>query len=217
MLADHAGGVIRSFVAVELAGSARSELQSYLDALRGIDGVAWTRLENLHITLKFLGNVARDRLERLAPRLAEVAAGRSPFTITCAGVGAFPSLARPRVLWAGADARPLAALAADVDEACIAEGFVPETRPFHAHCTLGQLRPPGRGRGQRRRARHPSAGIVGLLDRLGAERTPAFGVSPASALVLFRSDTSATGARYTALATFPFGPAPQDASRGDFG
>jgi len=217
MVADPAGGAIRSFVAVELAGSARSQLQTYLDALRVIDGVAWTRPENLHVTLKFLGNVARDRLERLAPRLAEVAAGRSPFTITCAGVGAFPSLARPRVLWAGADARPLAALATDVDQACAAEGFVAETRPFHAHCTLGRVRVPGGGRGQRDGPRQATADLVALHAHLGAERAPLFGVSPASALVLFRSDTSASGARYTALATFPFGRARRGAGRGDFG
>ena len=218
MVADRAGGTIRSFVAVELAGAARSELQTYLDALRGIGGVAWTRPENLHVTLKFLGSAVRDRLERLGPRLAEVAAARPRFTITCAGVGAFPSLARPRVLWVGADARPLAALAADVDAACAAEGFVPEARPFHAHCTLGRVRAAGAGHGRDRRAgtRHATA-LHDLLDRLGAERAPVFGVSPASALVLFRSDTRADGARYTALATFPFGRDSHDANRGEFG
>jgi 2'-5' RNA ligase len=217
MVADRADAAIRSFVAVELGGAARAELRAYLDALREIDGVAWTRPENLHVTLKFLGSVARDRLERLAPRLAEVAAAHAPFTITCAGVGAFPSLARPAVLWVGVDAQPLAALAAEVDEVCAAEGFLPEARPFHAHCTLGRIRAASAGHGRGRRAGTRHIAPHDLLDRLGAERAPAFGVSPAVALVLFRSDTRADGARYTALATFPFGGASVGAKCGEFG
>src|SRR4029077_14846180 len=109
-----------------------------------------------------------ERLARPAPRRPAGPSAPPPFTITCTGGGAPSSPAPPRALWGGGDPTPLARPAADVDAARPAEGFVPETRPFHAHCTLGRLRPPGRGRGQRG-ARQAGADLVDVLDRLGAE------------------------------------------------
>jgi len=170
----------------------RAAILEYLETLRArITDVAWTRPENLHVTLKFLGAVARARLTRLAERLDALASAQRRFTIEYAGVDAFPSAARPRVLWIGARAPELATLAVAVDvvsvETCAIE---PERRAYHPHLTLGRVRERG---GSARR--HPAAS-----GALTADRTRAFGAATASALILFRSDTGPAGARHLALA-----------------
>ena len=191
---------IRSFVALEVEEPARSALVAYLAELRVAEGVAWTRPENLHVTLKFLGGVAPDRLGELTEPLAAAARGCAIFPVLYAGVGAFPSLVRPATLWVGAEASPLGPLARAVDEASTRIGAAREERPFHPHVTLGRVR--GHGKSRRGRAPRLPEGLCAALD---AARVRAFGIAPARALVLFRSDTEPGGARYTPLARFTFG------------
>jgi 2'-5' RNA ligase len=202
------GGLVRCFVAIELDGGARRALEDLLDRLRstGAD-VAWARPEGLHLTLKFLGGVERGRLAALGRRLAAVAAAAEPFVLAVAGCGGFPSLAHPRVLWAGASAPALPALAAGVEEACAAEGFEPETRPFHGHVTLGRVRaaPRGGARRPRRPAAAADAALASARALCRAEAATAFGDVPVDALTLFRSDLAPSGARYTVQARFALG------------
>ncbi|HEY2389119.1 MAG TPA: RNA 2',3'-cyclic phosphodiesterase [Candidatus Binatia bacterium] len=191
---------IRSFVALEVEEPARAPIAAYLAELRPSAGVAWTRPENLHVTLKFLGGVLPARLEELAAALAEVARACAPFTIAYDGVGAFPSLARPATLWVGAEAPALVPLAREVGEASVRIGVAREVRPFHPHVTLGRVR--SQREGSRRRPPRLSETLRAVLD--GA-RTCFFGTAPAQSLVLFRSDTDPRGARYTPLGRFPLG------------
>src|SRR4051794_342080 len=142
MAAEDAGGArIRSFVAVDVDATTRDAAAALLARLRatGAD-VAWSRPDALHVTLEFLGSVEPERLTRLAARLADVAAAQPAFTLALRGVGAFPSLARPSVLWIGVDAPALAILASAVADIAAAEGFAREARPFHPHLTLGRVR-----------------------------------------------------------------------------
>jgi len=132
---------MRSFIAIRLADPARATVVAYLEQLRAtVGGVAWARPENLHLTFKFLGDVACERLPPLVAALRPVAASVQPFTLRVAGVGAFPSLARPRVLWVGVAAPVLPALAAAVERACRDQGFALEARAFRPHLTLGRVR-----------------------------------------------------------------------------
>jgi 2'-5' RNA ligase len=189
--------LVRSFIAISLADPARAAAVEYLERLRAtVGGVAWTRTENLHLTLKFLGGVAAARIPPLIDRLRAVTAAQAPFTLRVVGVGAFPSLARPRVLWIGLASAALAALARAVEAACEAEGFEPERRALHPHVTLGRARTSS-GRG---------APDLGFLASDGSRE---FGIAPVEAVVLFRSETAAAGARHTALATFPLTGTPR--------
>jgi 2'-5' RNA ligase len=195
---------IRSFVAIEVEEPARAAIVEYLDDLRRrVEHVAWTRPENLHVTLKFLGGVTPVRLVALAGVLAELAAAQPPFTVTYAGVGAFPSVARPQVLWVGADAAELASIAAAVDAASGLVEVEREHRPYHPHITLGRVRDARRSRERRRESAHASATRVS--DVIAIDGGRAFGSAAATALVLFRSDTGPAGARHTPLARLAFG------------
>jgi RNA 2',3'-cyclic 3'-phosphodiesterase len=184
---------VRAFIAIEIADPARSAVVAYLETLRATaDGVAWTRPENLHLTLKFLGNVEGARLPSLTERVHGVAAAQPAFALRVAGVGAFPSLARPRVLWVGVRAPELAALAVAVDRACVAEGFPPEPRPLHPHVTLGRVR---------ERGARPRTGDLPFLATDGGRE---FGHAAATSLVFFRSELGRGGARHEPIAILPF-------------
>ena len=152
----------------------------------------WTREGNAHVTLKFLGNVGRERLEAVTAALAAISF--APFVLAPGGGGFFPGPARPRVVWAGftAGAPQCTALAAAVDAALVPVGFAAEARPFAAHLTLCRIKAPGRG--------GDVAGILALLDRV---EWPAI---PVQALTLFASQPTPDGLRYPAVARFAASP-----------
>lgn len=169
-------------------------LNDAVEKLRsGAGGVAWVASDNLHLTLKFLGGVEPDRMERVATALATAAAGGTPFDLALRGLGAFPSPTRPRVIWAGVarGGAELAALAGEVEKLLAPVGFAREERPFSAHVTLGRVREP---------RRDPA-----LATALGAAATREYGGFRVESVALMRSDLSPRGARYSVLGSWTLG------------
>jgi 2'-5' RNA ligase len=184
----------RCFVAVSLAEPARAAVVEYLERLRATTaGIAWTRPDNLHLTFQFLGNVEASCLPSLTERLRDALASIGSFEMQVGGIGAFPSVSRPQVLWVGLTASEIGPLAAAVHRACAAEGFPPEQRTFRPHLTLGRVRTRGRR----------DAPDLGLLARDGARQ---FGGAPVERVALYRSELGSGGARHSALAIFPLLP-----------
>lgn len=108
--------------------------------------VRWTPVEQLHITVRFLGDVDPPGVAGVGERLAEAARECGPFDLPLGGVGAFPSMRRPRVVWLGAGPSPgITALRSSVETAVGECGFKAEERPFRPHITLGRVRSPRRG------------------------------------------------------------------------
>lgn len=134
---------MRLFFALELNDLARRELDSLQRRLlRNHANVQWVKPENLHLTLKFLGEVEENRLPELRQAAEEAAASFSPFLISLEGVGAFPGARHPRVIWVDIQEgrETVVRLARALEEACGRLGFPPEERPFSAHITLGRTR-----------------------------------------------------------------------------
>ncbi len=190
--------MIRAFLAIDLPDEVRARIRMEVAGLRQrLDGWRWTRVEGIHLTLRFLGDVEPEALERARPTWAG-AVGRVPsFACRVAGLGTFPPRGRARVLWAGVgEVRPdgaLATLASEVDDATRRSGFPVEARPFLPHLTLARARRearPGRPYGD-----------------------PVFdaGIVRAREVTLFRSTLTPRGARYTPLDRFPLGPGRQTA------
>lgn len=157
---------------------------------RGVAGVRWVAPEQLHLTLRFLGDADRAGLTAVADRLAEIAV--PPMAITIGGAGRFPPRGPARILWAGiAPSRPLQVLAERVEGAARAAGFAAEPRPFHAHITLGRLKRP------------TPAGEIGAF--MGANAPVLIGPVPVDRFHLYASVLAPGGPTHTIERSYPLG------------
>ena len=185
---------MRAFVAVELPDEARAALARWQSQLKaaGAD-VAWTAPENLHVTMRFLGEID-DAQRQAVERCAEAAAApAAPFDAALSEPGAFPSTRRPRVLWMGIGqgAEALTQVAGALERGIAASGFAAEDRGFVAHVTLGRARSP--------------RGLSRLAARLEAPGWSSPAPFRVDHLTLFQSRLSSAGPAYTALTRIPFG------------
>jgi 2'-5' RNA ligase len=182
---------VRLFVALEIPASVRGNLADLIREFRALASQPkWVRAENLHITLKFIGEVPPHKLDAIRAALSAVRSAQ-PVELRFQGLGFFPNERRPRVFWAGMDAPGnLAPLAADVDRAITALGFPQETREFTPHLTLARFDPPG----------------ISEPLRVAVERNKAreFGMLRTREFHLIESKLKSTGAEYTTLQSFRF-------------
>lgn len=140
---------IRAFVAVEMPPAARAALGAVSAALAGRvppGSVRWVRPEQMHLTLRFLGETAVSQLPAITAALDEVGRQTAPLTLRLGAVGCFPNCKRPRVIWVGleGDLRPLAVLQRRVEAALVPLGWAAEKRPFQPHLTLGRVKDVGK-------------------------------------------------------------------------
>jgi 2'-5' RNA ligase len=182
---------VRAFFAWELPDGAKAALGALARELASRpDGhaVRWVRSESYHVTLRFLGNVATERLPELVAAVRGALAGAKPFELALGAPHAFPSARQPRVVVVTLEPEAeLAALAARLEAGVVAAGLPAERRRFRAHLTLGRVR-------SRR---------LPPLD--GA--TVTLGALPVAEVVLFQSELGREGSRYTPLARLPLAPA----------
>ena len=187
-------GTIRAFVAVELPEPVKSQIGQIgrkLQAGAWARAVKWVEPAQMHITLKFLGDVDAARLPAVEDALRGAAAQHVPFAIRLAGLGTFPGGPRLRVVWIGLDEgeAQLVALTADVESALNTLGFKPERHEAHPHVTLGRVRD-WAGTPERR----------AFGDALRALAVPEFPRAPVDHINLMQSHLSPQGARYQVLA-----------------
>lgn len=187
---------MRLFVALEIPAAIRATLAAFIAELRELASRSgdrrprWVRPENLHVTLKFMGEVAPAKLEGLREALAGVRSS-SVVEIHFRGLGFFPDEKRPRVFWAGLAASPnLTTLAADVDRAVATQGIPPETRAFAPHLTLARFEPPGLGEPVR--------------TAIQKNESRDFGWFRTRELHLIESKLQRSGAQYTSVHSFSF-------------
>lgn len=148
--------------------------------------VRWVRPEGMHLTLHFLGDIAREGTDRIDAVLAEEAAKVGPFRVRFRGLGAFPHFKRPRVFWVGLEAgEEIAALHRGIGRGIEPLGYRVEKRSFRPHLTLGRVR--------------SLDGIDPLLRAMQHEEGQDFGEGEIREVVLFQSELGPGGARYTPL------------------
>lgn len=185
---------MRLFVALEIPSTVRENLADLLKSLRAVSPqTRWVRPENLHVTLKFIGEVAVARLAAIRAGLAQVRSDR-PVTLNFRGLGFFPSEKHPRVFWAGIEASPnLQTLAAGIEKAMETLGVPREQRPFSPHLTLARFEPP----------RLPEQ--LRAVIQENVERD--FGSLRANQFHLIESKLKPSGAEYTTVESFSFAAA----------
>ncbi len=185
------GERIRSFIAVDLSPAAHAALVRLKQELAATGAeVRWVRDAGLHCTLKFLGSVEGERLERVREAVGGTLSGFAPIRVRARSLGVFPTPARPRVVWVGLEGDGLREIAGAVEAAVEPLGFAAEKRAFAPHVTMGRVT------GRRHWAR------LAALMKTHADTT--FGDTEVTHVVIYRSQPQRQGAVYTALWTIPF-------------
>jgi RNA 2',3'-cyclic 3'-phosphodiesterase len=184
----------RTFCAIEIPANACSRLTDHINELRRqFPNVraSWARSDKFHLTLKFLGETPKERVESLSNAAARATVSLTPFKLIIESAGAFPPSGPPKVLWLGITdvAGGLTDLQARLEGECEQEGFAKEPRPFHPHLTVARLREP---RGAR--------ALASLHKQIGF---PGFEFSVLELLVI-RSELGSAGSKYTTISRHAF-------------
>lgn len=179
---------MRVFIAIELPAEIKAALAALQTELRQTRAdVSWTKPDNFHLTLKFLGEIEAHRLPAITNACVEAAAGVSAFSLRLQKTGVFPNLKQPKVLWAGlaSENDTLSRLQQRVEASLHALGFAKESRTFHPHLTLGRVK--------------SLANLAAVTAKLLAAPLPELSF-PVHELVVMQSQLHPAGAIYTPLA-----------------
>ena len=186
---------LRTFVAVEISAAIRARANGIIDALGGSAAdVTWVEPHNLHLTLKFLGDVHQREIVDVCRAVARGASQVAPFSLEVHGAGAFPNAARPRTVWLGAaeGAAQMVVLHDRVEAALADLGYREEHRRFQTHLTIGRVRGAG-------------PGITELGGLLQQQADVSVGSMDVQKLTVFSSTLTATGPIYEVLGTARLG------------
>ena len=178
----------RSFLALSLPDEARAAASTLQGDLRGRvapRAVKWVAPENIHLTLKFLGEIAQENVPRVIAILRQCVEGVAPFEVEVKGAGAFPTPRRPRVLFVDAHDEPpiLADIANRLNDAMTAADVPREDRGFRNHVTIGRVRKP--------------SSLAETAAELGKSAERSFGTMSVEEAVLMKSDLRPDGPVYT--------------------
>ncbi len=183
---------VRTFIAVKLPESVLAAIDGAQKRMAACGlNVRWVNPGNIHLTLRFLGDVDEGEIDGIAAVLIEAVRGYGPLRLAAAGVGAFPSLKRARVIWVGLAGQltELTALQRLIEGGLASIGYPRDKRPFTGHLTLGRVK--------------GAVAAPELMTAMGALRDFASETVVVDRVVLFKSDLRPTGAVYTELRQFP--------------
>ena len=179
---------IRTFIALELPPPVRSALRTVQQDLRQLNIRArWVRPESIHLTLKFLGDISPGDVDPISAAMTAAADGFSSFTLVVRGIGVFPTIKRPRVIWVGlgGDFQLLLTLQRRLEEELAKIGVARDKRSFKAHLTLGRIKqPPGQDLIRQMMTEYASLSSAEFI---------------CDQVILFKSDLKPSGAVYTQL------------------
>ena len=181
---------MRLITALELNSKVVGNLTELVRRLRPVAPVRWVHPQNMHVTLKYIGDWPESRLDLILRNLSEVRVTQ-PIVVPLAGLGYFPSMERPRVFWVGAEnTAPLRQLASNVDAALGPLGVVPEVRPYQPHLTLGRV--------------FEGESLEELHNAIEELPSREFGTLTPDRFTLFESTVTDAGPVYRRVAEFPF-------------
>ncbi|MDF1535503.1 MAG: RNA 2',3'-cyclic phosphodiesterase [bacterium] len=184
---------LRIFLAIPIAPDILEALGKGVETLRETRApVSWVRPGGMHLTVKFLGDTEPEWIAPLADSLAGICGLIEPFPVSVAGMGAYPSLRRPRVIWAGVEelSGTLLRLHEGVDNVCAGMGWPREKRKFSPHVTVGRVK--------------GNINLARLSAAMGEIEDEHWGDQEVMSMVLYRSHLEKGGARYEEMRIFPF-------------
>ena len=182
--------MIRVFIAVEISPGTINRIASAVADLKPkLPEVRWTAPANFHLTVKFIGDIETHRADAIADALDRIITLFPRCTINAKGLGVFPGLRQPRILWVGFIGDELTQLAERVNTALLPLGFAGETRGFAPHLTIGRWRQPDRR-------------TANLREEIARWRDHDFGATLVDRLILFQSVLKPPGAVHSKLKVF---------------
>ena len=188
--------ILRAFIAIEIPESIQTAIQKETVSLRSAADsslVRWIPPANIHLTLKFLGDVSTTNLQFIKQMLTQECAQNFSFDLEIGKLGSFPTPKRPRVLWVGVRApAEFDKLQQTIESAAARLGYAPETGEFSPHLTIGRVRQNLTDSGMQKVRTALSSNHVGML-----------GTVKVSAVHLYKSDLQSTGSVYTKLSSAP--------------
>lgn len=178
---------VRAFIAIELPSTIVKSLEEIQDNLRDTaNKIAWVKPDNIHLTMKFLGNIETDKAHAIEKILKNIVSQISIGKLSVKGVGAFPTINNPRVIWVGVeDDKNLLNIYTQLEEGLASLGFKKEDRPFKPHLTLGRVK-----------FLKDKKGLKERLEKFADIKFASFIVD---SLILFKSELTPEGSLYTKL------------------
>lgn len=188
---------MRCFIAIELPHEVRNRLRSLIEQLKPLShAVKWVAPENMHLTLKFLGDTDEDKVPDIIGALRDTTAGHKPFELKALGTGVFPNANWPKVVWVGLEGGDgLPALQRDIEKALEPLGFAPEKRAFTPHLTIGRIKA----------GRDKPLQLERLMHEIQSRQKEDFGSFEVSEVALIKSDLQPAGAVHTTVFDSPLG------------
>jgi 2'-5' RNA ligase len=191
IILPYMANTIRTFIAVEISENIQDELGLIIENFQRerITGIRWVSPRNIHITLRFLGDIKFDTVPALQAMIKESTQQFHPFDLYLDQAGAFPNLKNPRVIWVGIKrSEKLLDIQKIIESGCVKLGFPSENKRFSAHLTLGRVK---------KNLDEPS--ITRLIQQLQAVETKHIPPAHIEAAHLFKSDLKPGGSVYTSL------------------
>jgi len=180
---------IRAFIAVDIPGEIKKDIDRLIAGFRDdTSGIRWVKAANLHLTLRFLGDIPQESIANLAESTRDNLKGFGPFDTALSGMGGFPNLKKPRVIWIGTGegTEKLEELADKVEKSCIESGFGKADKPFTSHLTVGRIK--------------FTKGLESVINKIEKidYHTSVFKVNE---IAIIKSDLSPAGPKYSRLET----------------
>ena len=184
---------LRCFVAIGIPEPIKRDIGELIEILKKYNvDVKWVIHENLHLTLKFLGNTQEILLPKIKESLLNIVLSYEPFYIKICTTGVFPNRRYPRVIWVGVeDSGILTKLKKDIEDAMVLLGYQKEDRGFNPHLTLGRVR--------------SQKGVTNLVNELDNFKDRDFGSINVESIKLMKSELKPKGAEYSCLDEIPLG------------
>jgi len=181
---------MRCFIALDMPEAIKDSIGAIIEKIMvSARGVRWVPPLNLHMTLKFLGEVNEESVPAIKAALSEVAVRSAPFSVTVRGAGAFPNPKHPNILWIGMEGpEELKMLYRGIDDAMSGLGFKRENRDFSPHITIGRVK--------------DKKGIEPVIKELDNFRDASFGSVEVREVLLMKSELKQAGAEYSKVAVF---------------
>lgn len=181
---------MRCFIAIDMPEDIKRSISDFISKIdHKIKGIRWVLPENIHLTLKFLGELEDNQIKEVKKKISDISSNHSNFDINISKIGGFPTLKKPNILWIGIEeSENLKALYDDIENSLLEIGFEKEDRKFSPHLTIGRVK--------------DKRDIDSVIKAIASFQNFYFGTAKVNEILLMRSILKPSGAEYSKIEIF---------------